>query len=97
MNNAGVEGPLTTAAAMDRLAHPTMILKLNVGSYRLDEPKRRRDVALTNPSEARTDNAYAIRAAAEDQAISAARMGAVSFLRGKRTPRKHVVAANAKR
>ena len=33
--------PMTTAAAIDRLVHHSMILELNVGSYRLAEAKGR--------------------------------------------------------
>ena len=43
--------PMTTAAAIDRLVHHSVILELNVGSYRLDEAKRRKDDAPTKPSE----------------------------------------------
>jgi len=35
--------PMTTAAAIDRLVHHSVILELNVGSYRLDEAKRRKE------------------------------------------------------
>jgi hypothetical protein len=31
------KGPITTAAAIDRLVHHSMIIELNVGSYRLEE------------------------------------------------------------
>jgi len=43
--------PMTTAAAIDRLVHHSVILELNVGSYRLDEAKRRTDDASTKPPE----------------------------------------------
>ncbi len=43
--------PMTTAAAIDRLVHHSAILELNVGSYRLDEAKRRKDDAQTKPPE----------------------------------------------
>jgi len=33
--------PMTTAAAIDRLVHHSLILEMNVDSYRLDEAKRR--------------------------------------------------------
>ncbi|GAH72064.1 unnamed protein product, partial [marine sediment metagenome] len=33
--------PMTTAAAIDRLVHHSMILELNLPSYRLEEAKRR--------------------------------------------------------
>ena len=33
--------PMTTAAAVDRLVHHSIILELNVTSYRLEERKRR--------------------------------------------------------
>ncbi len=32
--------PMTTAAAIDRLVHHSVILELNIPSYRLDEAKR---------------------------------------------------------
>ena len=35
--------PMTTAAAIDRLVHHSVILELNVGSYRLAEAKDRKD------------------------------------------------------
>ncbi len=41
--------PMTTAAAIDRLVHHSVILELNVGSYRLDEAKRRKDDTQTKP------------------------------------------------
>ncbi len=34
--------PMTTAAAIDRLVHHSVILELNVGSYRLESAKRRK-------------------------------------------------------
>ena len=34
--------PMTTAAAIDRLVHHSVILELNIPSYRLEEAKRRR-------------------------------------------------------
>ena len=34
--------PMTTAVAIDRLAHHSVILELNIPSYRLEEAKRRR-------------------------------------------------------
>ena len=43
--------PMTTAAAIDRLVHHSVILELNVGSYRLDEAKRRKDDGQTTPRE----------------------------------------------
>jgi hypothetical protein len=42
---------MTTAAAIDRLVHHSVTLELNVGSYRLDEAKRRKDGAPIKPSE----------------------------------------------
>ena len=44
--------PMTTAAAIDRLVHHSVILELNVGSYRLDAAKRRKHDGQTKPSEA---------------------------------------------
>ena len=38
--------PMTTAAAIDRLVHHSVILELNIPSYRLEEAKR------TKPTEA---------------------------------------------
>lgn len=35
--------PMTTAAAIDRLVHHSVILELNVGSYRLESAKRRKN------------------------------------------------------
>ena len=32
--------PMTTAAAIDRLVHHSVILELNVSSYRLEQAKR---------------------------------------------------------
>jgi len=32
--------PMTTAAAIDRLVHHSVILELNIPSYRLEEAKR---------------------------------------------------------
>ncbi len=37
--------PMTTAAAIDRLVHHSVILELNVGSYRLESAKRKKDEA----------------------------------------------------
>jgi DNA replication protein DnaC len=37
--------PMTTAAAIDRLVHHSVILELNVGSYRLESAKRGKDAA----------------------------------------------------
>ncbi|MFC1746620.1 IS21-like element helper ATPase IstB, partial [Candidatus Riflebacteria bacterium] len=35
--------PMTTAAAIDRLVHHSVILELNISSYRLEEAKKRRN------------------------------------------------------
>ncbi len=35
--------PMTTAAAIDRLVHHSVILELNVPSYRLEASKRRQE------------------------------------------------------
>jgi DNA replication protein DnaC len=32
--------PMTTAAAIDRLVHHSVILELNISSYRMDRPKK---------------------------------------------------------
>ena len=37
--------PMTTAAAIDRLVHHSVILELNVGSYRLESAKRQKENA----------------------------------------------------
>jgi len=36
--------PVTTAAAIDRLVHHSIILELNLPSYRLEESKRGKEV-----------------------------------------------------
>lgn len=45
--------PMTTAAAIDRLVHHSVILELNVPSYRAEQAKKSRQAppATTNPSE----------------------------------------------
>jgi len=35
--------PMTTAAAIDRLVHHSVVLELNVPSYRAEEAKKRRN------------------------------------------------------
>ena len=45
--------PMTTAAAIDRLVHHSVILELNLTSYRLDASKKRRP---KNDSDAETDD-----------------------------------------
>jgi DNA replication protein DnaC len=44
--------PMTTAAAVDRLVHHSVILELNVASYRAEQPKKSRQAPPepTNPS-----------------------------------------------
>ena len=37
--------PMTTAAAIDRLVHHSVILELNIPSYRMEEAKKDRDPA----------------------------------------------------
>jgi DNA replication protein DnaC len=37
--------PMTTAAAIDRLVHHSVILELNIPSYRMEEAKKTRDPA----------------------------------------------------
>lgn len=45
--------PMTTAAAIDRLVHHSVILELNIPSYRLEQAKKARDrPAEPNPTEA---------------------------------------------
>ncbi len=34
--------PMTTAAAIDRLVHHSVILELNISSYRMEEAKRKK-------------------------------------------------------
>ena len=41
--------PMTTAAAIDRLVHHSVILELNLTSYRLEAAKRRTDAPLSLP------------------------------------------------
>jgi DNA replication protein DnaC len=35
--------PMTTAAAIDRLVHHSVIVELNIPSYRMEEAKKNRD------------------------------------------------------
>jgi DNA replication protein DnaC len=44
--------PMTTAAAIDRLVHHSVILELNVASYRAEQAKKSRQapVTLANPN-----------------------------------------------
>ena len=37
--------PMTTAAAIDRLVHHSVVLELNIPSYRLEQSKRKRRAA----------------------------------------------------
>jgi len=37
--------PMTTAAAIDRLVHHSVIVELNIPSYRIEEAKKNRDPA----------------------------------------------------
>jgi DNA replication protein DnaC len=37
--------PMTTAAAIDRLVHHSVIVELNIPSYRIEEAKKNRDQA----------------------------------------------------
>jgi DNA replication protein DnaC len=37
--------PMTTVAAIDRLVHHSVIVELNIPSYRLEEAKKNRDSA----------------------------------------------------
>jgi hypothetical protein len=38
-----VGNPMTTAAAIDRLVHHSVIVELNVASYRVEQAKRKKD------------------------------------------------------
>jgi DNA replication protein DnaC len=40
--------PMTTAAAIDRLVHHSIILELNVPSYRLEESKKKKSQTTPN-------------------------------------------------
>ena len=43
--------PMTTAAAIDRLVHHSVILELNIPSYRLEQAKKATDQAAASESE----------------------------------------------
>jgi DNA replication protein DnaC len=36
------EDPMTTAAAIDRLVHHSVILELNISSYRMEQAKKKK-------------------------------------------------------
>ena len=38
--------PMTTAAAIDRFVHHSVILELNIPSYRMEQAKKNRDAGL---------------------------------------------------
>ena len=38
-----LKDPMTTAAAIDRLVHHSVIVELNIPSYRMEEAKNNRD------------------------------------------------------
>jgi len=40
--------PMTTAAAIDRLVHHSIILELNVRSYRMEQAHKRKESAVEN-------------------------------------------------
>ncbi|MGD9486673.1 MAG: IS21-like element helper ATPase IstB [Calditrichaceae bacterium] len=40
--------PMTTAAAIDRLVHHSIILELNIGSYRLEQSQKKRPLKANN-------------------------------------------------
>ena len=42
--------PMTTAAAIDRLIHHSVVLELNVPSYRAEEAKKRKDTDNKSPA-----------------------------------------------
>ena len=48
--------PMTTAAAIDRLVHHSIILELNLSSYRLEESKTRINEEEETPSHSSTNN-----------------------------------------
>jgi DNA replication protein DnaC len=48
--------PMTTAAAIDRLVHHSVILELNIPSYRLEQAKKATELT-TNPSKNTTESA----------------------------------------
>lgn len=48
--------PMTTAAAIDRLVHHSVIVELNVPSYRLDAAKATKKASAEKPPTAATDN-----------------------------------------
>lgn len=41
--------PLTTAAAIDRLVHHSIILELNVKSYRMEQAKKKKRITDESP------------------------------------------------
>ena len=43
--------PMTTAAAIDRLVHHSVILELNLPSYRLEQAKKAKEVANALPGD----------------------------------------------
>ena len=43
--------PMTTAAAIDRLVHHSVIIELNLPSYRLEQAKKATDLAVASESE----------------------------------------------
>ena len=48
--------PMTTAAAIDRLVHHSIILELNLSSYRLEESKTKINKEKDTPSHSSTNN-----------------------------------------
>ena len=48
--------PMTTAAAIDRLVHHSIILELNLTSYRLEASKTKTDNPVKTPSKSQTTN-----------------------------------------
>ena len=48
--------PMTTAAAIDRLVHHSIILELNLSSYRLEESKTKINKEKETPSHSSTNN-----------------------------------------
>lgn len=48
--------PMTTAAAIDRLVHHSIILELNLTSYRLEASKTKTDNEKETPSKSTTTN-----------------------------------------
>jgi DNA replication protein DnaC len=44
--------PMTTAAAIDRLVHHSVILELNIPSYRLEQSQKAKETVAVQPAQA---------------------------------------------